>query len=114
MGLKEFKKITVQEIANKSSLNRATFYLHYFDKDDLLEQMMQEAINELTDNLKINGAEFLYSPVQAHPILVRLFEHVMENAKFYKLMLVEEKFSFFTEAIEQIIHKMVEKEHRIC
>ena len=36
---KEFDGISVQEIANEATLNRATFYLHYADKNALLQAM---------------------------------------------------------------------------
>jgi AcrR family transcriptional regulator len=36
---KEFEEISVQEIADEATLNRATFYLHYADKNALLQAM---------------------------------------------------------------------------
>ena len=36
---KEFEDISVQEIADAATLNRATFYLHYPDKNALLQAM---------------------------------------------------------------------------
>src|SRR5246500_3669540 len=36
---KEFSDISVQEIADEATLNRATFYLHYADKKALLQAM---------------------------------------------------------------------------
>src|SRR6202046_5793532 len=36
---KEFDDISIQEIADEATLNRATFYLHYADKNALLHAM---------------------------------------------------------------------------
>src|SRR5476649_2799659 len=36
---KEFADISIQEIADEATLNRATFYLHYPDKNALLQAM---------------------------------------------------------------------------
>src|ERR1700756_5042463 len=36
---KEFDEISIQEIADEATLNRATFYLHYPDKNALLQAM---------------------------------------------------------------------------
>src|SRR6202051_973756 len=38
---KEFEDISVQEIADEATLNRATFYLHYADKNALLQAMTE-------------------------------------------------------------------------
>ncbi|MFL6555143.1 MAG: TetR/AcrR family transcriptional regulator, partial [Bacillus sp. (in: firmicutes)] len=40
-------KLTVQNIADRAELNRATFYLHYQDTEDLMEQMIDEVLDEL-------------------------------------------------------------------
>ena len=39
LGRKEFDDISIQEIADEATLNRATFYLHYPDKNALLQAM---------------------------------------------------------------------------
>src|ERR1700760_354575 len=44
---KEFDDISVQELADEATLNRATFYLHYPDKDALLKAMTAERFREL-------------------------------------------------------------------
>src|SRR6202789_34243 len=36
---KEFEDISIQEIADEATVNRATFYLHYPDKNALLQAM---------------------------------------------------------------------------
>lgn len=44
---KEFDDISVQEIADEATLNRATFYLHYTDKNALLQAMTAARFREL-------------------------------------------------------------------
>jgi AcrR family transcriptional regulator len=44
---KEFEDISVQEIADAATLNRATFYLHYPDKNALLQAMTAARFREL-------------------------------------------------------------------
>jgi AcrR family transcriptional regulator len=46
---KSFHLITVQDIAERSTLNRATFYDHFTDKFALLEAMMGERFATLID-----------------------------------------------------------------
>jgi AcrR family transcriptional regulator len=44
---KEFDDISIQEIADEATLNRATFYLHYPDKGALLQAMTAARFGEL-------------------------------------------------------------------
>ena len=44
---KAFEDISVQEIADDATLNRATFYLHYPDKSTLLEAMTDARFRDL-------------------------------------------------------------------
>jgi len=46
MHEKSFEAITVQDIAERSTLNRATFYAHFEDKYDLLDSIMREGIEQ--------------------------------------------------------------------
>jgi AcrR family transcriptional regulator len=58
---KEFEDISVQEIADEATLNRATFYLHYPDKNALLQAMTGVRFRHLIERRAItftdcNGA----------------------------------------------------------
>lgn len=44
----EISQLTVQKIANRAELNRATFYLHYEDINDLLRQIAHEIFDDLS------------------------------------------------------------------
>ncbi len=46
---KEFEDISVQEIADEATLNRATFYLRYPDKSALLEAMTDARFRDLIE-----------------------------------------------------------------
>lgn len=46
---KELRHITVQELADRADVHRATFYLHYQDVYDLYEQTVREIISRLRE-----------------------------------------------------------------
>jgi AcrR family transcriptional regulator len=50
---KEFDDISVQEIADDATLNRATFYLHYPDKNALLQAMTESRFRALIERRAI-------------------------------------------------------------
>src|SRR5271155_2438568 len=47
LNRKEFDDISIQEIADEATLNRATFYLHYPDKNALLQAMTAARFRDL-------------------------------------------------------------------
>src|SRR5580704_5851616 len=47
LGRKEFEDISIQEITDEATLNRATFYLHYPDKNALLQAMTAARFRDL-------------------------------------------------------------------
>jgi AcrR family transcriptional regulator len=47
LSKKEFDDISIQEIADEATLNRATFYLHYPDKSALLQAMTDVRFRDL-------------------------------------------------------------------
>lgn len=51
---KEFEDISVQEIADEATLNRATFYLHYPDKSALLLAMTEARFRDLIERRGIS------------------------------------------------------------
>src|SRR6201988_1044101 len=58
---KDFEDVSVQEIADEATLNRATFYLHYPDKNALLHAMTESRFRDLIERRAItftdcNGA----------------------------------------------------------
>src|SRR6202045_4856805 len=52
---KEFEDISIQEIADEATLNRATFYLHYADKNALLQAMTDARFR---DHIERRGITF--------------------------------------------------------
>ncbi len=49
LARKPFDEVSIQEIADEATLNRATFYLHYPDKNSLLQAMAAARFRELVD-----------------------------------------------------------------
>lgn len=84
-----FDLLTVQDITDRAGLNRATFYLHYADKHDLLAQMIRETLEELSGlRVPINAQrpdEVDIDRVRMY--FVSIFQHVINNAEFYRVMI---------------------------
>jgi AcrR family transcriptional regulator len=76
---KEFDKITIQEIAEAATLNRATFYAHYPDKFALLEELIRVSFLQLLDCRKVR---FDGSCTTAfHPTILAVCDYLAELQK---------------------------------
>lgn len=89
-----YEKITVQDITKRATLNRATFYLHFRDKLDLLYQSSMETLQQLVRCIHPNFEEkkefdLLPNYDQPHDTFMRLFEQIASNSKLYKVYLTE-------------------------
>ncbi|SHN56389.1 TetR/AcrR family transcriptional regulator [Desulfitobacterium chlororespirans] len=80
---KGFEALSVKDITAKANINRGTFYLHYRDKFDLLDQTLEEVIKDIERIvLKITAlstADFADARIPA-AVVVRLFQYVDDNA----------------------------------
>src|SRR5699024_8639993 len=47
MEKKNFTDITIQELADEAMINRVTFYLHYYDKYELLDQCVKYNLDDI-------------------------------------------------------------------
>lgn len=54
-----FEQITIQHIADEADINRATFYQHYLDKYDLLDQIEDEVLFQIQRNFQQNAQKVL-------------------------------------------------------
>lgn len=49
MAEKNFDDITIQDLSDQANVSRGTIYLHYMDKYDLLDKLIENHINELQE-----------------------------------------------------------------
>lgn len=94
---KGFDSVTVNEIAELAMVNRTTFYRHYQDKYDLVESYLDELYTEL--NTMPTSSP---NPEEPNPGLVKLFEHIKDNAPFYRAMLGPHGYSGFGQRIRKL------------
>jgi AcrR family transcriptional regulator len=74
---KEFEEISVQEIADEATLNRATFYLHYPDKNALLQAMTDARFRDLMERRAITFTD-CHGALRA--IALGVCDYLAENA----------------------------------
>lgn len=110
---KGFDALIVQDLADRAMINRVTFYKHYRDKYDLLEQIIQEMLSELATPV----TTLLQSPKNEAVVaeLTPWLEHVASHASFYRMMLGKEGNAAFAaqlrDYLEGIVEQVVKRMH---
>ncbi|MGD9605469.1 MAG: TetR/AcrR family transcriptional regulator [Bacilli bacterium] len=82
---KELRNITVSELCELANINRGTFYLHYLDIYDMIEQFEKAIVGDLAAIIEKN------SPISAEyyilPVLIQVIEYLYKDMRFVKAML---------------------------
>jgi len=101
---KGYDSVTVEDITDRANLGRATFYLHYRDKEDLLIEQFTEIAKDRVQVLSEIPLS-AWEPQEGPPVipLLNIFEHAAENVSLYQLVLLGESNSRIMERIRQII-----------
>lgn len=109
---KEYDTISTEEVTERANVGRATFYLHYKDKEDLLLEEYSEMANAKAQAL----SEIPFSawfPMQeaeendlmksdAPRPLLMVFQHIKENSELYYILLKSAKSNRIVERIRKI------------
>ena len=97
-----FEKINVRNLTEKAKINRSTFYLHYADKYDLLNQIENESLAELKNIIMDMPADILltkgFDDKTPFAIMYRVYDYIKSNCDFFTLAMRNPAF----------IHKMSE------
>ena len=79
---KPIDDITVKELCERAMINKATFYLHYENINELIMMFEDEFVNEITG--KLDFADLFYTDPEQ--FLLRLWQSYQKNANGAYLM----------------------------
>lgn len=100
---KSIEKITVKELTDYVDINRGTFYLHYKDIYDLLENTENEMIDDFYDILQSHQAMELNG--KPFELLKDIFIFLSENVEFGKLILGKNRNYNFINKLKNILRE---------
>ena len=103
----DLEKMSVSRIAERATISRVTFYLHYRDIPDMLEKMADEMIEDIqaaTNSRPVNEGS---SENTDWLMLERMLEHIAKNADFYKMTLASRKVPIFTERLLKMLTALI-------
>lgn len=79
-------KISVRELCERADLNRSTFYAHYSEPKELLEEVEAELLDATREHLQKIGAE---NDIGAHRYLLSFLIYIKENDKPFRTLLID-------------------------
>lgn len=82
---KSAKDITVRELADLVDINRGTFYLHYKDVFDLIEQIEMEMFEDFHNVLDKHPSKSMNG--KPLPMLIDVFRFVADNSDMCKALI---------------------------
>lgn len=113
---KGYDSISVEEITRRANIGRATFYLRYNDKEDLLIDVFREIANERIRMLaeipfsawlpNVENPDIAIENKPSPPFLM-VFQHVANHAELYRILLKSEKSDRILERIRKIIAQSI-------
>lgn len=94
----DYYEISVTDIVNLADYNRTTFYRHFKDKEDLLNQIVSYYSKKLVNSFKKLYANHNYVRLEKLSEKdITVFKHINEHIKFYQLWNQLEKVPGFEE-----------------
>lgn len=100
MDTKQVKDISVKEIIETAQVTRSTFYLHYLDKEDFIDKIMDDVLAEYERKVErfddLPYRESIFQRAKA------FFAHISENAGLYRVMLGKNGVPAFRIRMQQI------------
>ena len=99
---RSIREITVRELTERADVNRGTFYAHYADLYDMLEQMENELLGEFEALLDRHAPDDLTRDLS--PLLSDVFCFVEENRALVPVFLGQQTADRFLRRFSQVIY----------
>lgn len=104
MQNKPVSKTTIKEICEVAELNRSTFYLHYTDQYQLLEDIENDILKNTADhmeNFRKNSETQIY--------LSAFFQYIKDHRQIFRILLVDhDTYEFQAKLTEQTLYYLRE------
>lgn len=94
---KDLDHITINDIADRANVNRGTVYLHYSDKYDLLDKLIDDHLNRLISFCDPSGSTPLVGE------LLPVFVYIRDHFLFFSAMLSTTRAAVFRKRLMEFV-----------
>lgn len=105
MKEKSVQKITVKELVERVDINRSTFYLHYEDIYDLLEEIEDTLMSEIMAVCETYSS--IENLEESYAFLLTLFQTFEHNRDLCKILVNINGSSHFTQKMEETLEDKI-------
>ncbi len=102
---KPISRITITEICEDADINRATFYAHYSDQYDLMQQIEQELIEDI--NRYLSDYSIKDSNPESVQKMERIFDYIQENCELCSVLLGEKGDKTFLSEVLALVQRQI-------
>jgi AcrR family transcriptional regulator len=99
---KQISEITVKEICELADVNRSTFYAHYLDLYDLLNNLEEEVLEDMKAYLSYDYVEKEEESIR---MTEKILEYIVENKEITQILLHENADPVFQMRVIKIAQK---------
>lgn len=101
---KVVEKITVKDLIERADISKSTFYLHYRDIYDIIEEMENEVLDVIEEAL---NKAYLDNSTSFMPYLNLIFELLKNNEEQYRLIMTAKYPVLFMDKLKKMIYSKV-------
>ena len=99
----KINQISITELCNKADINRKTFYNHYPDIRNVLDEIEDDYINKYLSYL--NKENILYDLADPYPFISRLTDEITQNTDLYLIISKADEYFYLKEKVKDILSK---------
>ena len=100
---KSLNDISVSELTKEAHINRGTFYLHYDDKMDLVDNLVEEIFEELKEILMSEKVGSKYS----YDIIKKVIDYVKDDFDFIYALTMN-SYNYINDMLRKFLLALIE------
>ena len=109
-----FEDISISSIVERARISRVTFYNHYDNKENLLNEIIGDVITDFVNAFQEPYQKYNNFSIKDVKITsLRVFDHVYHHATFYKAIVHSYLLTFFSSQLTIAIKKLGETDFRV-
>ena len=103
LGEQRYETITVQDLLDRAGIGRSTFYVHYFDKEDVLTSIAEGQLDMMVQQLATGDAGQDIVPS------LGLFQHVGARYPYFQSVMRGHSGEVLWQAVQEPLRKTIEQ-----